>query len=192
VLARRALLTLALVSACAPAVVPRRPRAPGVPSVPLVTLDGRPARLDHAVRGRVALVSLWATWCSSCQEELASLERLERHLRPQGATVVGVAVGEDPVAVARFLARQIAPRLELVDPRFRLADALGQSRVPATLVFDRAARIVFEGAALDRAALRALRGALAGTRPRRPLLVSRAGVPLGGSAPEPRELAPAE
>jgi hypothetical protein len=46
-----------------------------------------------------------------------------------------------------------------VDPNFALADALGERRVPATLVVDRSGHIVYRGGALDGAGLAALRRA---------------------------------
>jgi hypothetical protein len=49
----------------------------------------------------------------------------------------------------------------LVDERFQLADALGQNRVPATVVLDRKGRIVYRGGVFDEAALAAFRKALA-------------------------------
>jgi hypothetical protein len=50
--------------------------------------------------------------------------------------------------------------LQLVDEDFRLADALGQRRVPATIVVDRGGRIVYWGEAIDPASLAAFRGAM--------------------------------
>jgi hypothetical protein len=50
---------------------------------------------------------------------------------------------------------------QLVDEEFRFADSIGERRVPATLVLDRAGRIVYRGDALDARSLAALRDALA-------------------------------
>lgn len=153
-------LSAVLLAACAGPAHRPTPRLARVPAVELVTLAGQPARLDEAVGGRVAVVSLWATWCSSCREELAALVRLQARLRAQGGAVVGVAVGEPRAAVQQFLRGHDAPAVQLVDERFGLADALGQDRVPATLVVDRRGVVVFSGGALDADALAALRGAL--------------------------------
>jgi thiol-disulfide isomerase/thioredoxin len=132
-----------------------------LPSVELVTLDGKPARLDETLRGKVALVSLWATWCDACDHELAALGRLDAAARKAGATVLAVAEGEEPAKVADFTRRRGLSWAQLVDQRFLLGDALGQKRVPATLVVNRSGEIVFVGGALDAAALAALERALA-------------------------------
>ena len=92
--------------------------------------------------------------------ELDSLTRLSERAASHGAVVVAVAVGEKRRTVAEFVARRGLRYPQLVDEDFHLADALGQSRVPTTLVIDRNGRIVYAGGALDEAALSALRSAL--------------------------------
>jgi peroxiredoxin len=148
-----------LIGACATA-PPAPPPAAVLPAVQLQTLDGQPARLPQTVAGRVAVVAVWATWCEACAAELGELQRLSDRAAARGALVVAVAVGEARGTVADFVARHGLRYPQLVDEDFHLADALGQSRVPATLVVDRAGRIVYRGGALDEGALEALRAAL--------------------------------
>jgi peroxiredoxin len=127
----------------------------------LRTLDGRPARLDELAHGRPALVTLWATWCEACAREFDALARVHDATRAAGGTVIGVAVGEPHDEVARFVQRRALPWAQLVDERFQLADALGQNRVPATVVLDRQGRIVYRGGVFDAAALEAFRRVVA-------------------------------
>jgi peroxiredoxin len=132
-----------------------------VPSTPLLTLDGTATDLRSVLRGRVAVVSLWATWCDACVVEIDALARLEAQAGTRGdAVVVGVAVGEARETVAAFARKRTLLYAQLVDEDFRLADALGEPRVPTTLVVDRDGRIVFRGGALDPAGLAAFRSAL--------------------------------
>ena len=133
----------------------------GLPPTPLLTLDGAATDLPTVLRGRVAVLSLWATWCDACVDEIAALQRLDAqaHSR-EDALVVGIAVGEPRDTVAAFARKHQLPHEQLVDERFELADALGQQRVPATLVVDHAGRIVYRGGALDPAGLAAFRNAL--------------------------------
>ncbi len=126
----------------------------------LTSLDGAPRRLDEILRGRVAVVSLWATWCEACAGEFDALARLSARAEARGAAVVAVAVGEPHDAVAKFVAWRGLKYPQLVDEEFHFADALGQRRVPATLVIDRAGRVTYVGGALDEPALAALRSAL--------------------------------
>jgi peroxiredoxin len=167
--ARAAVLAvlLAAASACAgdrPAPPPATTAATSdalLPHAELRTLAGEPADLGEVARGRVALVSFWATWCEACAAEMDALNRLARKTADRrDALVVGVAVGESPSSVEAFARRRGLEYTQLVDDRFLLADALGQRKVPATLVIDREGRVVHRGDALDGASLEAFRKAL--------------------------------
>jgi peroxiredoxin len=131
-----------------------------LPPVELQTLDGRSTRLKEALGGKVGVVSLWATWCEACRDELTALARLSERAAARGAVVVAIAVGEKRAHVEQFVKEHNLAYAQLVDEDFRLADALGQKRVPATLVIDQAGRVTFTGGALDADALAALRTAL--------------------------------
>jgi peroxiredoxin len=133
-----------------------------LPAARLKALDGRPADLAEATRGRVALVSFWATWCDACLREMDALNRLADRTKDRpDALVLGIDVGESPPDVEAFVRRRGLLYPQLVDTDFRLADALGQRRVPATLVVDKKGRIVHRGDALSAASLEAFKKALA-------------------------------
>lgn len=154
---RRAILALALVACTTSSATAPRPTS--LPVANLVSLDRGDQDLAAALGGRPALLSLWATWCDACQKEMPDLERLDSWAKEHGGIVVGVAVGEPVAKVKTFAADHRLPYAVLVDEEFRLSDALGEKRVPATLVVDRAGRIVYTGGALDaksRAAFQAL------------------------------------
>lgn len=132
-----------------------------LPATRIVTLEGTTTDLRSVLSGRVAVVSFWATWCDACVGEMDALGRLQAQARARGdAVVVGVAVGEAREKVAAFARKHALPYAQLVDEDFSLADALGEPRVPTTLVVDRNGRIVFRGGALDPAGLAAFRAAL--------------------------------
>ena len=133
-----------------------------LPAVGVATLTGEPAQVAQLAGGRVALLSLWATWCDACDKEMEALNRLHaKTLEGGDAVVIGVAVGEDREKVAAFAHRRGLRYAQLVDEHFAFADALGQRRLPATLVVDRQGRIVYRGDALDAGSLEALRKAIA-------------------------------
>jgi peroxiredoxin len=166
-----ALLTLAA-AGCATVAAPgdrivqavhAEPVSAALPAVPLRRLDGQAVQLDATAAGKVALVSFWATWCDACMTELDALNRLDERARKSGGMVIGVAVGEQRANVADFARRRGLTYVQLVDEELKLADALGQRRLPATIVVDRAGRVVFSGGALDERALAAFRAALGGS-----------------------------
>jgi thiol-disulfide isomerase/thioredoxin len=141
--------------------------APAV-AVGVLDSDGHGATLTSVLAGRPALVSLWAPWCEPCVRELPELERLSRAVAPCGAAVVGVAVGEKPASIAAYTRARALTYPQLTDEPFMLADALGQRRIPATVVFDRAGRVVFTGEALDAHATAALARTLGGAAAAKP------------------------
>jgi thiol-disulfide isomerase/thioredoxin len=152
-------------SACAPATPASAPSAASTPSslpnVTVATLRGEPTLVRQVAGGRVALVSLWATWCDACLKEMDALNRLDANAGAD-AVVIGIAVGEEREKIASFAQQRGLRYVQLVDSDFAFADAIGQRRLPATLVVDRQGRIVFRGDALDVAGLDALRKAVAG------------------------------
>ena len=163
------LIAIAIASAACSASEAPRASSPGqaeaaVPRVALATLAGDHTELSRLADGRVALVSLWATWCEACGKEMDALNRLDATTAAgRDAVVIGVDVGEEPDKVAEFARRRGLRYAQLVDQDFAFADALGQRRVPTTLVVDRHGRIVFRGDALDERSLDALRRAIAAT-----------------------------
>jgi peroxiredoxin len=150
-----------LSAGCAPAAARPTPPPADLPAASLVTIQGEPADLRAIVRGHAAVISLWATWCDACSAEIGALNRLDEQTAARvDALVVGVAVGEPRAKVAAFARDRGLRYARLVDENFRLADLLGERRVPATLVVDRTGRIVYRGGALDAAGLAAFRSAL--------------------------------
>jgi len=130
-------------------------------------LSGDSAPLSAVLERRPTLVSFWAPWCEPCLREQPELERLSHAAQACGGAVVGVAVGEAPDGIAAFARRKGLTFPQFTDENFVLADAIGQRRIPATLVFDDSQRVVFTGEALDAKATATLKS----------LLVSRPGAP---------------
>ena len=158
---RAFLLTIAFSTlvACAPA----KPavHATTLPELHVRSLDHRDQDLRVALGGKPALVSLWATWCDACREEQPALVRIDGWARTHGGLVVGLAVGEELDKVATYATDMRLPWLVLVDEDFHFADALGEKRVPTTLVVDRDGRIVYTGGAVDDRSLAAFRKVVA-------------------------------
>jgi peroxiredoxin len=156
------LVVLPSLLACAAPVPAPAPAPALLPAVELVTSENRAAGVDSMRAGKVALVSFWAPWCDSCVAELDALNRLDDRARSSGGLVIGVAVGETPGSAAAFVASHKIRYPQLVDEDYKLTDALGQRRVPTTLVVDRTGHVVYSGGALDERALAAFRAALGG------------------------------
>jgi thiol-disulfide isomerase/thioredoxin len=124
--------------------------------VVVTSTNGQSVALSALLGRRPALLSFWAPWCEPCVRELPDLERLSRAVAPCGASVVGVAVGETPASVAAVAQIRQLTYPQFADQGYLLADALGQTRIPTTVVFDKFQRMIFVGEGLDSRAVSAL------------------------------------
>jgi cytochrome c biogenesis protein CcmG/thiol:disulfide interchange protein DsbE len=106
---------------------------------------GKPARLSD-FRGKVVVLNFWASWCQPCVEEAPSLNRLQQHIAPHNALIVGVAADEDQDAYDRFLRDQGITFTTYRDPGTKdqhspIAGTYGTSMYPETYVIDRDGKI---------------------------------------------------
>lgn len=93
------------------------------------------------VGGSPRLLNIWASWCVPCIAEAPHLETLKQ----QGVEIVGVAVRDDPQAVAGFLSRHGNPYSKIgADDISSLMIEIGASGVPETYVIDAAGNIRYQ------------------------------------------------
>ena len=80
-------------------------RAENPPTAPAWTLKGTGGRTVHLAdfRGKVVLLNFWATWCPYCRVEMPGFIGLQEKYGPQGFVIVGVAMDEEPQAVAPYV-----------------------------------------------------------------------------------------
>jgi|SRR4030095_12213017 cytochrome c biogenesis protein CcmG, thiol:disulfide interchange protein DsbE len=110
-----------------------------------LTMDGNPRRLSD-YRGKVVVLNFWASWCPPCVEEAPSLNRLQRHIEPNGGTILGVSIDESPAAYEKFLKDFAIVYPTWRDPavqdnKSKIALGYGTSLIPETYVIDRQGKI---------------------------------------------------
>lgn len=125
------------------------PRAATLPAVQLTRSDGQAESLQVALAGSVTVIDLWATWCTACEQERPKLERLRAAYGAQGLRVIGLNVGESASVVTAYLGENRVSYPIYLDPDFRLADALGEKRLPTILVVEPDGRIVHRSPSLN-------------------------------------------
>ena len=109
-----------------------------VPETEFTAADGAPTTLA-ASNGRVRLVNFWATWCAPCRKEMPALDALQRAKGGDDFEVITIATGRNaPEAIAAF--REEAGITDLpnaLDPKGRLAAAMGVAGLPVSVILDR-------------------------------------------------------
>ena len=105
-----------------------------------LTLDGKPVRLAD-LRGKIVVLNFWATWCPPCVEEAASLNQLQQHIAPLGATILGVSVDDDASAYDDFLREHSVAFPTYRDPTKQISLSYGTTMFPETYVIDRDGKI---------------------------------------------------
>ena len=107
---------------------------------PLPAFD-LPGQTDEAARvtsttfaeGEPVLLNLWATWCLPCIAEAPQLEALAE----RGVPIVGIAIRDEPEAIAGFLEDYGNPYAAIArDDIAELQLALGSGGLPETFVID--------------------------------------------------------
>jgi thiol-disulfide isomerase/thioredoxin len=109
-----------------------------VPDEEFTAADGAPTTLA-ASNGRVRLVNFWATWCAPCRKEMPALDALQRDRGGPDFEVITIATGRNsPEGIAAF--REEAGITDLpnaLDPKGRLAAAMGVPGLPVSVLLDR-------------------------------------------------------
>ncbi|MEC8179207.1 MAG: DsbE family thiol:disulfide interchange protein, partial [Pseudomonadota bacterium] len=83
--------------------------------------------------GQPRLLNVWATWCVPCIAEAPQLEELAK----RGVPIVGIAIRDEPQAIAQFLEQYGDPYAAIArDEIAEVQLALGSSGVPETFVID--------------------------------------------------------
>ncbi len=99
--------------------------------------DGNPLSMAE-YQGKLTVVNFWATWCAPCRKEMPHLAELQTEFGGETFDVVTIATGRNnPAAMVRFFDQIGVENLPLHrDPKGKLAQSLGVTGLPTTVVFD--------------------------------------------------------
>ncbi len=93
-------------------------------------------------RGQVILLNFWATWCKPCKDEMPSMERLYKLLKPEGFELLAVSVDEDAEPVVAFRDRFKLTFPIFLDAENEVSNRYQTFRFPETLLIDRNGKII--------------------------------------------------
>ena len=72
------------------------------PNFSLEQLNGPEMALGD-LKGKGVVLNFWGTWCEPCKEELPALQAQYDKFKDKGLVVLGVNIGESPIAVEPFV-----------------------------------------------------------------------------------------
>ncbi|MDR3441155.1 TlpA disulfide reductase family protein [Telmatospirillum sp.] len=115
---------------------------PMMPDLVFADGSGMPQHLTQ-FRGQVVIVNFWSSSCAPCLKDLAALDRLQGDYRSQSFSVIDLSEDAGTIAQVRaFLSRQKYGYLHpYADANGSIAQALGISSLPVSLVIDRQGRL---------------------------------------------------
>ena len=106
------------------------------PDFVATTLDDQPWRLaDH--RGSVVVLNFWASWCGPCVTEAPELTSFAWSQRKNNVHVLGVVFNDSLSAARGFESHYGSLYPSVSDSRGDIANALGVTSPPTTIVIDR-------------------------------------------------------
>ena len=109
-------------------------------TLPVLGQESLKRSLDD-YRGQVVVMNFWASWCPPCIDELPLLERTQKRISPQGATVLGINYKDLPEKAQSFERRFKLSYPSLRDRDGEYAEDYGSRAFPETFVIDRQGRI---------------------------------------------------
>jgi cytochrome c-type biogenesis protein len=110
------------------------------PDFALDKLEGQQLRLSE-LRGRVVMLNFWATWCGPCRAEIPELNAMQKDLKDQGLTIIGVSWDDTAEGVREF--QQELPQDYTILMNGEGVQSLfgGIPSLPTTYIIDREGRI---------------------------------------------------
>ncbi len=109
----------------------------------LLTLEGKAIELAKQ-RGKVLVINFWATWCPACLHEMPSLNKAAEWLKPHGAEVIAINVGESAQQVQQYLAKNQLSFPIALDPMMEVSIEWDATRLPITYIVDPEGHIAYK------------------------------------------------
>jgi len=109
----------------------------------LLTLEGKAVELAKQ-KGKVLVINFWATWCPACLHEMPSFNKAAEWLKPHGAEIIAINVGESAQQVQKYLAKNSLDFTVVLDPLMEVSIDWDALRLPVTFVVDANGHIAYK------------------------------------------------
>jgi cytochrome c biogenesis protein CcmG, thiol:disulfide interchange protein DsbE len=118
----------------------QRPPAPSE-HVALPMLGAPGSESLAQLRGKVIVLNVFASWCDPCKAEASVLERTQRQIERDNATVLGVTYLDNSSDSEQFVRQEHITYPVIRDVNSNFVHSFGTTGVPETFVIDRKGRI---------------------------------------------------
>ncbi|CAJ1002901.1 MULTISPECIES: thiol-disulfide oxidoreductase ResA [Bacillales] len=105
------------------------------PNFSLEQLNGPSIALSD-LRGKGVVLNFWGTWCGPCKQEMPALQKQYEAYKDKGLVIVGVNIGETPVAVEPFLKQFGVTFPILMDRESQITKLYRIDKIPSTFFID--------------------------------------------------------
>ncbi len=123
--------------------IPEDKRA-AAPAFDLFQAGGSGQITPKETAGKVTILHFWATWCPPCRAEFPLFAKYAMSLKDDPhAAVLPVSLDESPSAVPPFV-EKYGQGIAAYTDGGKLAEAMGVSSIPETVLLDKSGRVAFE------------------------------------------------
>ena len=105
------------------------------PNFSLEQLNGPPIALSD-LRGKGVVLNFWGSWCEPCKKEMPDLQQQYEAYKDKGLVVIGINIGESPVAVEPFVKQFGLTFPILLDRQSQITTLYRIGPIPSTYFID--------------------------------------------------------
>jgi peroxiredoxin len=105
------------------------------PVFSLPQLNGESIKLSD-LKGKAVVLNFWGTWCEPCKAEMPALQKQYEAYKDKGLVVIGINIGETPVAVEPFVKGLGVEFPILLDRKSEITKLYKIGEIPASYFLD--------------------------------------------------------